>query len=81
MVAGLQVFLIKNGPPQADSSNEQKLNFYKLYKQVRFMVYCHTSAAQWHLQRIMKRLKRFTAQSRSVQLRSQITCRCPPLTV
>ncbi len=29
------VWLIRNGPPQADSSNEDKLNFYKFYKQVK----------------------------------------------
>lgn len=27
------VYLIRNGPPAADSSNESKLSFYKFYKQ------------------------------------------------
>ena len=27
------VWLIRNGPPQQDTSNDRKLEFYKLYKQ------------------------------------------------
>ena len=27
------VWLIRNGPPQKDTSNDRKLEFYKLYKQ------------------------------------------------
>jgi len=27
------VYLVRNGPPKADSTNEEKLNVYKYYKQ------------------------------------------------
>lgn len=27
------VYLVRNGPPQADATNEKKLNVYKYYKQ------------------------------------------------